>query len=438
MKRIVCICVMCLACFNLIAQRSIDDGVSKKSKGKSLPAMFQQALDNGISREGFYQFVNSSGKIVSENDFNTYCRNNDYIVKSVNTTQVSRFGDIEASVSNALFVPSSQLSYYVFNQMKKTNTPLSSLSRKGKCYTYHTSKKTSQIFYPWEVNWSGEVVDGLLQGSGEGFGYRQNDMAVYFKGTFNHGLPEGETTFYYVWWSPDKNIVVDGFNSKKECTCQTGTYSEGLLSIKGQSGKYGFVDETGKMCIEPQFNSVIKPFINGQAIVSRRDTSEMYINKYAKVLGVTETYLKSKEEERLALEARRQEHEQKLKEAELKRKKEAAEREKQDIERRKQIYPTLKNKFHVGDVYRNTTTTSKKRNILGIPEWYDETERIEGMIAEVRLNEEDYSIECILIVIDYQYYSTDAFGSPKKRYEKGQRISVWPTSQGWNQWEKVN
>lgn len=421
-----------------MAQGSVEGGSSRRTKGKSLPAMFQQALDNGISSDGFYQFVNSSGKIVSENDFYSYCHQNDYIVKIVNSTEVNRFGDIEKNVSNALFVPASQLSVFVFNQMKKTNTPHYSLSQKGKCYTYHTSKRTSQIFYPWVVNWSGEVVDGLLQGTGEGFGYRQDDMAVYFKGTFNHGLPEGETTFYYVWWSPDRNIVVDGFESKKECTCQTGTYSEGLLSIKGQYGQYGFVDESGNMRIKPQFDNVVRPFINGQAIVSRRDTSEMYINKNAKVLGVTEAYLKKKEQERLAKEAERQAREHALREAELKREKEAAERRKQDLERRKQIFPTLKNKFHVGDIYRKSwTIEQKKYDVLGFPTWYKETEIIEGMIAEVRLHEDEYRIECILIVLYYDHYYDNGY-TPVQYHKKGERISVWPTDKSWNQWKKIN
>ncbi len=62
-----------------------------------------------------------------------------------------------------------------------------------------------------------------------------------------------------------------------------GDYSEGLAGVKDANGKWGYIDEAGKVVIPCQWN-VAWSFKNGRALVWDSNNKEHYIDKTGKVV----------------------------------------------------------------------------------------------------------------------------------------------------------
>lgn len=69
------------------------------------------------------------------------------------------------------------------------------------------------------------------------------------------------------------NLVIAPSYSKVQ------NFNDGLAAVQTASGKWGYIDKTGKMVIEAKFSSEPGPFSEGYAVVEKRDGSKCYIDK---------------------------------------------------------------------------------------------------------------------------------------------------------------
>lgn len=60
-------------------------------------------------------------------------------------------------------------------------------------------------------------------------------------------------------------------------------FNDGLAAVQTASGKWGYIDKTGKMVIEAKFSSEPGPFSEGYAVVEKRDGSKCYIDKQGNI-----------------------------------------------------------------------------------------------------------------------------------------------------------
>lgn len=60
-------------------------------------------------------------------------------------------------------------------------------------------------------------------------------------------------------------------------------FSDGLAAVQTTSGKWGYIDKTGKMVIDAKFSSEPSRFSEGYAVVKKRDGTKCYIDKQGNV-----------------------------------------------------------------------------------------------------------------------------------------------------------
>ncbi len=356
MKKILLFLAACVVSASTFAQRTVpgtpETSISGTAnhgihtiKGNSPIADAMRAVEwTGSDKFGIYTCTNNSKKYWSKIDVDAVCKHNDIIVFEELTSTATRFGDIITTISSFKYIWKDDIPKYTYAYMNETTTPFEKLTAKGTAFTYHWDSKGNYAFYRHDdVLWSGSVKDGRIQGTGVGFSYDTVDKrAIIFSGDFCNGLPQGQVTFTYIWWTDRDTPFGMGIKgAQKSFACEAGQYSDGMLAIK-KNGKYGFVDQNGKWVIQPMFSDVVRGFENGQAIVSRQDTTELIINKQAKVLGITENQVllfKKREEERIALEKQKElERIEQEKQRKIEEEKRAKEREEARARRREALF----------------------------------------------------------------------------------------------------
>lgn len=75
----------------------------------------------------------------------------------------------------------------------------------------------------------------------------------------------------YGFRDKDGNLVISPSYPKVQ------DFNDGLAAVQTTSGKWGYIDKTGKMVIEAKFSSEPSPFSEGYAVVEKRDGKKCYI-----------------------------------------------------------------------------------------------------------------------------------------------------------------
>ncbi len=255
----------------------------------SLPGMSQEkylkdAISSGRQQGQMYEILNSKSKYIDIKKLKDVCQSRDYIIGNYTVKEVGRFGDAAETIDQFLFIPRSEYSAYIFENISGVK-PFSSLSSQGSVYFYVGSQSDGSFFRRYDdVKWTGEMRNGLVNGTGEGFKQLNQNSYIFFSGTFINGIPSGQPRFCTY------NIDVQGkylFNKSfnRDIACTTGKLSEGLCWFKN-SDQYGYVNENGQTVIKPTFREA-KDFSNGIAYVKEGQT-EVKINKTGKVVAVSE------------------------------------------------------------------------------------------------------------------------------------------------------
>lgn len=320
MKTTLLALVLPMFCIGALAQGVVyEEGMS--SKHHSSNKLINEALQRGRQPNCFYEIRNEKGKTITVEKMQNEVLKEGFIVGPYTTKQVSRFGDVSSSIVTMDFLPEDEfISYVYYNMNPDWSITLEQLNKKGSAYCY-VQKTNFRKYY--NIYWNGELDNGMLNGSGVGF-ISDNKDFIFFKGTFDKGVPIGETSFK--WYA--SNGRMKPFDNSQVHTekCNVGKFYDNLATIK-IDGNYGFITRDANLAIAPSYNSIVSNFSNGQATVNN-GKEEIIIDRTGKQIGLSARQIEINARE----EAKRKQEEEIRKEEE--RQKELA-RQKEEAERRR-------------------------------------------------------------------------------------------------------
>lgn len=269
MKRILFVFICSFVCFIGYAQKKL----------------FDNAIAAGRQPDQFYVLRNDKNKMLKLDDLNEYAQKEGYIIGNTTLKEISRFGDTDESVYTFEFLPQKEYTSYVFSNINShNNIKLSELSSQGAAYCFMGWDNALVFKRLNNINWSGSVNNGLLEGYGVGYVENISHRIITVEGTFEKGFPVGATkTIIY-----DMGGANGPFNPKlMSVKSETiGKMSDGRAMIE-RNGVYGFVDDKGKIVIEPTFQKVLQDFADGQAFV-KKDNKEIIIDKNGSFIDYTQ------------------------------------------------------------------------------------------------------------------------------------------------------
>ena len=301
--------------------------------------LFQEGLSKERARKHFYFAENGKGKGMSLDNLLKYANNHDYLIGHYTTKEIKRFGDKDTAIEFFYFLPQKEYPSYVFEfATNNTNIKLSDLSKTGSCWLYINGK-----FSPYNLKWSGNIIDGKLDGEGIGF-FISEDENLYLvtTGKFQKGLPLGSLQVEKFVYNKNNPETVSFYNIS---SVNVNNLQEGLASFTAAGGKWGFVSKDGEIVVQPTYESVIKEFSNGKAEVLS-DGKEIIIGRTGNYIDLTdnqkniEAQKKAKEEqERLRAEQERKQKEIADKQRRIEQERLKAEAEKLRLEKLKKAMP---------------------------------------------------------------------------------------------------
>lgn len=164
----------------------IASSIKENKRNGRIKKVFSEAINKGPSDLGEYNIynVNNKEKVTLE-EMTSFLQSNNYVV-----IYARPYGN--GNVESIKFVPKDDIyKYYYKLRSGKDFTD----AKKGKCSLF--KKNRSDYVYPevGEVYWSGEVVDGYINGKGSGLILGQ-DGYNYFEGEYISGIPVTDVNSY--------------------------------------------------------------------------------------------------------------------------------------------------------------------------------------------------------------------------------------------------
>lgn len=264
--------------------------------GMAQEKQFNAALSAGRAQNQFYVVKDPKGKALKLSKLTEYAEQQGYLVGSMKPY----IGKKDA-VESFEFLPKDEFISYIYSNLREDSRDLSDLPHKGTVFCYLPDDQTKVYF--WQCDnalWSGQVVNGLINGSGSGFMQVKNNAVVYFKGFFNNGIPEGDITFK---WYPISDMGKFASKLVTETSTKVGKQSDGLASFSDLN-RYGFINGQGLAVLPPVYPAIITDFADGRATVEKFDDGkltkkEVIIDKTGKVVDYS-----AKQKEIFAQQAR--------------------------------------------------------------------------------------------------------------------------------------
>lgn len=168
--------------------------------------VFNEAIKNGPDSHGIYHAVNTKKKNITAFEMESYVRQRGYIPIGGEDVNIRRFGDVSTILKEYIFTDNQH--YLAYACWELGSSEYSGLRGKGCLFLPEKEmvyEKTKLSFISVaagsiqrlnsydDVLWSGNIVDGLIDGSGYGFLVSEGKYQL-FKGSFSHGLPISEVS----------------------------------------------------------------------------------------------------------------------------------------------------------------------------------------------------------------------------------------------------
>lgn len=228
---------------------------------------FREALLKGRQRKQYYCLVNDDNKKIKADKLIEYCNSHNYLHGNYHTKTIKAFGTggVE-TITEFEFLPKELYPNYMFESHDNSGTSFNSLTQKGSVYFYNLY---SDFILLDGALWSGNIVNGKIDGQGTGFYFTDNKKGLfhYFTGTFKEGVPQGKVIYHIIGGNFPYQINV-------------GNWHEGMASFQVSNGKnfssggdYGFLTMNGdklSVALNPIYANVISDFQNGKATVVRK------------------------------------------------------------------------------------------------------------------------------------------------------------------------
>ncbi len=238
--------------------------------------LFQKALAEGRQPNRFYLLRNEKSKMVRLKDLMEYAEENGYIVGKSSGKEISRFGDVDVSIATLEFLPIKEFESYIYYNLNPTQKiDFSQIINQGTAYAFMGWDSSIPFKKIENVNWSGRVSNGRLEGEGVGYVRNGTDRITYVVGKFEEGFPVEKTTTYIY----KLNGKLDTYKSSgmESATTTVGKMNDGMAVIE-KNGNFGFVNSNGEVAITPKYKKVLQDFWEGQAIVIENN-KEIIINQ---------------------------------------------------------------------------------------------------------------------------------------------------------------
>jgi len=308
MKRKVVPILLSLLALWVFAQGVITQ--SKKPTGNSTEdKLFREALSKGREYRSFYELVNETKKVVKIEDLKDFCRSHGYDwSKDYKTKEIAKFGDFSTSVYKFYFIPAEEYIQYVFEWTDRTMSKGADLKSKGSVYFFDV-QNYNFICLKGTALWTGNIVDGFVDGKGAGLWKKNENTYYYFSGNFSKGMPQGKAKYRIVvtnnnisWGYSPKEKLPSGkaSNGPPFLEVEVGEMKDGIAlfryldsgEVRNQGSElYGYVDQNGTILIKPTYK-IASDFSNGKAAVLNDKEESIYIDKTGRFVDYTESQKK--------------------------------------------------------------------------------------------------------------------------------------------------
>lgn len=175
--------------------------------GDTKSSLVKNALKVGPNSDGYYHIDNPKDKVVTLDELKQYISSQGYYYLNGASKKLDRFGSLIYAFSYVNFIDINNYQTYVFRRLSYDQTPLSALSKKGTVFLQEDEKRYKPVFIfkvfddyvPWlhrydNVLWSGNVVDGYIDGTGTGLIILDGGVYKTFRGTYKRGIPASDIT----------------------------------------------------------------------------------------------------------------------------------------------------------------------------------------------------------------------------------------------------
>lgn len=154
-------------------------------------------------------------------------------------------------------LPEDEVEMYIYNELNSSKWGYNMLTATGKGETF--------MFGTLDFKWSGNVTNGMINGSGSGFAKIKDKEYCFVKAEFVNGLPKGEVYFVNYYYSGDDPTIGTTINNRYEFS----DWSEGMAYVQCPgSTNYGLANaETGKIVVCNKFYNYDEPFKDGHGVV---------------------------------------------------------------------------------------------------------------------------------------------------------------------------
>ena len=164
--------------------------------------------------KGYICKVENNYQMLSERHIRAYCAKHGFVVVNV----INKYGGV---VSFSI-LPKNEVDLYVYN---------SKIGEPQKCgYSRLTATGKGETFVSGKLDfkWSGNVTDGMINGTGSGFAKISDKQYCYVHAEFVNGLPKGDVEFVKF----DNGIVyVRLVGACAGCAMQDATLKDGLEAL---------------------------------------------------------------------------------------------------------------------------------------------------------------------------------------------------------------
>lgn len=308
---------------------------------------FIQALYSQQNKniKDYYTVTNDDKKNISIEKLVNYCNKHNYLYKKdYKTDKIKKFGSSVDIVSEFYFLPKLYYPFYVFAWTDRKSVSHTSLTKNGSVYFYLPSENNFVILE--RALWSGDVVDGMLDGTGSGIFKKDENTYLYFSGQFKKGIPQGEIIHRII----DTNTSSWGY-TKEEArknndrrggidyySIEIGEWNEGLAPYRVPgNGNYGLLssrDNTLSIAFPPTYSSFVTGYSNGKATVMKGN-EEIIIDQQGNFIDYS---AKQKKQNQLRAEEKKKK-ELADRQAQIERERQAKEAEKRRVEKFRNARP---------------------------------------------------------------------------------------------------
>ncbi|MBO7510267.1 MAG: WG repeat-containing protein [Bacteroidales bacterium] len=238
------------------------------------------ALSAGRKWGSFYEWTNPKEDMLEPQKLTDYAAKNGYIVSSILTKEIPRFGGIATTVKSFEVIPQDEYPVYIGELCGGKNSDWSRPQKASMCFIDLQAKELVSKKFD-NVVWNGAVVQGKIDGKGVGVKVLDPCNLVIVNGTFSEGIPQGRV-YVSTYKLPTPYA---SFAKRKGDTTMSefGQKSEGITSYFSK-GYHGYIDSEGNILVPPTYASA-SPYKSGFATVTLQNLSgvKLILNKQGKI-----------------------------------------------------------------------------------------------------------------------------------------------------------